>query len=238
MATAKTSAETGTSSTALALSALSLPTLASACRRCEACPLYCAATQAVFGEGPAHARIMLVGEQPGDEEDRRGHPFVGPAGAVLAEALAEAGLPRDEIYLTNAVKHFKFVERGKRRLHEKPNARERAACRPWLAAELRLVRPRIVVALGATAAASLLGPSVRVLRDRGQIRPLTPDTRDETIDALVTLHPSAVLRGPTPERRRELRAWLVGDLRLVAARVDVASRHRERASRAGRAVSE
>jgi uracil-DNA glycosylase family protein len=209
----------------------SLSVVASACRRCQACPLYRCATQSVFGEGPVHARIMLVGEQPGDEEDRRGHPFVGPAGGVLAEALAEAGLTRDEIYLTNAVKHFKFVEQGKRRLHEKPNARERAACRPWLAAELRLVRPRVVVALGATAAASLMGPSVRVLRDRGQLRPLTSfagasDQADEAMEALVTLHPSAVLRGPTPERRRELRAWLVADLRLVAERAVVGTRHR------------
>ena len=189
------------------------------------CPLYREATQAVFGEGPAGARVMLVGEQPGDEEDRRGHPFVGP-GAVLAEVLAEVGLAREELYLTNAVKHFKFVERGPRRLHEKPNARERAACRPWLLAELRLVRPRVVAALGATAAASLLGPSVRVLRDRGKVRPLVlpaPDRDDGSdegaaVDALVTIHPSAILRGPTPERRRELRAWLVRDLRLVAER--------------------
>ncbi len=196
----------------------SLAQAAAACATCRACPLYAAATQAVFGEGPPRAAVMLVGEQPGDEEDRRGHPFVGPAGALLDEALALAGLPRASVYVTNAVKHFKFVERGKRRLHQTPRARAAAACRQWLDDELRLVRPRVVAALGATAAGSLLGPSVRVLRDRGQVFPLARELGAPAPDVVVTIHPSAALRAPTPERRRELRELLARDLALVGAR--------------------
>jgi DNA polymerase len=198
------------------------PTLeeaASACRACRACPLYLHATQAVFGDGPQHARLMLVGEQPGDEEDRRGHPFVGPAGALLDDALAAAGLSRQGVFITNAVKHFKFVERGKRRLHEKPNAREARACNPWLLDELRLVAPRMVVALGATASSALFGPKVSVMRDRGRVLSLTVggDTVEE-IEAVLTIHPSAALRAPTSARRRELREMLVADLALAARR--------------------
>jgi DNA polymerase len=162
---------------------------------------------------------MLVGEQPGDEEDRRGHPFVGPAGALLDGALAEAGLSRAGVFVTNAVKHFKFVERGKRRLHEKPNAREVRACNPWLLDELRLVEPRMVVALGATAASALFGAKVSVMRDRGHVLSLAigGDTV-ETVEAVLTIHPSAALRATTSERRHELRAMLVADLALAARR--------------------
>ena len=189
---------------------------AAACRGCHDCPLYLRATQAVFGEGPAHARLMLVGEQPGDEEDRRGHPFVGPAGALLDRALADAGVPRSDVYVTNAVKHFKFIERGKRRLHERPKAGEIRACNPWLRDELRLVAPRIVVALGATATTALLGGQASVMRDRGRVLVL-PSEDDEArpIQAVLTVHPSAALRAPTSARRQELREMLVSDLALA-----------------------
>jgi DNA polymerase len=198
------------------------PTLedaAAACRVCHACPLYLHATQAVFGEGPRHARLLLVGEQPGDEEDQRGHPFVGPAGALLDGALAAAGLSREGVFVTNAVKHFKFVERGKRRLHEKPNAREVRACKPWLLDELRLVAPRMVVALGATASSALFGSKVSVMRDRGRVLSLPVDGEAiADVEAVVTIHPSAALRAPTSERRHELRDMLVADLALAARR--------------------
>jgi DNA polymerase len=193
----------------------SLAQAAAACRHCQNCPLYLHATQAVFGEGPARARVLLVGEQPGNEEDLQGHPFVGPAGALLDAALTEAGLSRADVYVTNAVKHFKFVERGKRRLHEKPKGREIRACRPWLLDELRLVAPRVVVALGATAAASLFGPRVSVMRDRGHVQRWPVEGADETFDAVLTIHPSAALRAPTSERRHELRAMLVADLTMA-----------------------
>src|SRR5213592_4289213 len=135
---------------------------------CRECPLGFQATQTVWGEGPLHARIMLVGEQPGDQEDLQGRPFVGPAGRLLADALAEAGIPRERTYVTNAVKHFKWLQRGKRRIHEKPNGRERQACYPWLEAEIELVAPRVLVSLGATAAQSLLGPKFRLTQHRGE----------------------------------------------------------------------
>src|SRR5581483_1363783 len=140
-----------------------------AARECTACHLYKRATQTVFGEGPKHAMIMLVGEQPGDYEDQEGKPFVGPAGKIMDRALEEAGIDRKEVYVTNAVKHFKWEPRGKRRIHKKPNAREIAACRPWLEAELRLVRPKLVVAMGATAAQTIFGPSFRVTKERGKV---------------------------------------------------------------------
>ena len=195
----------------------SLAAEAAACRRCRACPLYQNATQAVFGEGPEHAPIVLVGEQPGDEEDVAGHPFVGPAGALLDAALVEAALPRADVYVTNAVKHFKFIQRGKRRLHERANAREVRACRPWLVDELRLIKPRVVVALGATAARAVFSGQVRVTHDRGRWLELAalelgrPQTR-----GLLTLHPAAVLRAPTPALRREMRDLLVRDLHMPA----------------------
>jgi DNA polymerase len=143
---------------------------AAGCTRCE---LYQRATQTVFGEGARHARVMLVGEQPGDQEDKQGRPFVGPAGRLLDQALAAAGLERTDVYVTNIVKHFKWQARGKRRIHEKPNAREIAACRPWLEAEVAAVRPELPVLLGATAAQALLGRGFRVTRSRGQPQPTT-----------------------------------------------------------------
>lgn len=194
----------------------SLAQLVEACRHCHDCPLHLRATQAVFGEGPAPAAIMLVGEQPGDEEDRRGHPFVGPAGALLEAALIAAGLSREDVYLTNAVKHFKFTERGKRRLHEKPNGREIRACRQWLLRELLLVAPRVVVALGATAASSLLGGRIRVMSARGRILTLPIAGLEAPVTSVLTIHPSAALRAPSPERRHALRAMLVADLALAA----------------------
>jgi DNA polymerase len=187
-----------------------------ACRTCHDCPLYLRATQAVFGEGTVPARLMLVGERPADEEDRGGHPFVGPAGALLDDALAEAGVARADVYVTNAVK---LIERGKRRLHEKPKAREVQACNPWLRDELRLVAPRIVVALGATATAALFGGEASVMRDRGRVLSLPGDGDVvESVEAVLTIHPSAALRAPTSERRHELRDMLVADLALAARR--------------------
>jgi DNA polymerase len=194
--------------------ARSLAALARAARACTACPLYRDATQTVFGAGPPAARLLLVGEQPGDEEDREGAPFVGPAGRLLEEMLAQAGLVRGDVYLTNAVKHFKFVMKGKRRLHQKPRGLEIAACRPWLLAEIDRVRPRVILALGATASAALFGARVSVTRDRR--RPvrceLAPHCR-------VTFHPSAALRAPLPEARRQLREAIIEDLRAAAALV-------------------
>jgi uracil-DNA glycosylase len=188
-----------------------LPQLARAARGCKGCPLYRDATQTVFGEGPPRAAIMLVGEQPGNEEDRQGHPFVGPAGGVLRKALAEAGVPRESVYLTNAVKHFKFEQVGPRRIHQRPRGLEVAACKPWLMAEIQQVRPRILVALGATAAAALYGPTVRLTRDRG--RPLDSPLAPL---CLVTFHPSAALRASNTPAAAEIRAALVQDLRQAA----------------------
>jgi DNA polymerase len=166
---------------------------------------------------------MLVGEQPGDEEDRSGRPFVGPAGHLLDEALSAAGVPRADVYVTNAVKHFKFVERGKRRLHDKPKGREVSACSPWLREEVRLVRPRLIVALGATASTSLFGPKVRVMRDHGRVLSMAlSGAGSVSVEAVLTIHPSAALRGPTSERRRELREMLIDDLTI--ARRAVSSR--------------
>ncbi len=177
---------------------------------CRGCPLYTTATQAVFGEGPPDADVMLVGEQPGDQEDRAGEPFVGPAGRVLDRALAEAGISRQRSYLTNAVKHFKWKARGQRRIHDKPSWSEMVACRPWLEQELALVEPRALVLLGATAAQSLLGRDFRIMRSRG--RPLDSALADLV---LATIHPSAVLRAED-ENRDEVYAGLVDDLRVVA----------------------
>ena len=188
-----------------------LARLAAAAKRCTACPLYRNATQTVFGAGPSDANVILVGEQPGDEEDRSGQPFVGPAGRLLDRALADAGIARDRCWVTNAVKHFKWTPRGKRRIHERPNGREIAACRPWLVSELDAIRPRMLVCLGATAAASILGPKVRVLRDRGTIQPSEFAER-----TLVTIHPSAILRARDDRERRAQYDRFVDDLRLAA----------------------
>jgi DNA polymerase len=188
-----------------------LDAVRAAAAACRACPLWQPATQTVFGEGPAGARLMLVGEQPGDLEDLRGRPFVGPAGQLLDRALAEAGIARHQTYVTNAVKHFKYVPRGKRRIHQKPGSLEIQACAPWLEQELALVEPRLVVALGATAAQALLGRAVPIGRSRGRLLPLGPR------QALVTVHPSYLLRLPDEaERAREYQAFLA-DLRLAAA---------------------
>jgi len=179
---------------------------------CRACPLWERATQTVFGEGPAGARLMLVGEQPGDREDRDGHPFVGPAGRVLDEVLRRAGVTRDRVYVTNAVKHFKWTGRGPRRIHDTPNAAEVGACSPWLRREIELVDPRVLVCLGATAARAMLGRDFRLTRHRGELLAGPDDGRLIT----ATLHPSAILRGP-PEAREELMVGVVDDLRLAAA---------------------
>jgi DNA polymerase len=188
--------------------ALTLTALRDAVQRCEGCPLHANATQAVFGEGLLSAPLMLVGEQPGDQEDRAGAPFVGPAGRVLDRALDEAGIDRRRAYVTNAVKHFKWKARGTRRIHDKPTWTEQLACRPWLEAELALVRPRALVLLGATAAQSLLGREFRLTRHRGE--PVESDLA-ELVTA--TIHPSAVLRG---DDREQLFAGLVDDLRIAA----------------------
>ena len=189
----------------------SLASLRRAAAGCEGCDLYRDATQTVFGEGSSPAAVMLVGEQPGDSEDRKGHPFVGPAGRLLHDALREAMLDPDDVYITNAVKHFKFTERGKRRIHATPKVFEVRACWPWLEAELELVRPQVLVALGATAAKALFGAAFRLTQHRGEFiaTPLAPR-------AMATIHPSAILRAPDDEMRRVERARFVDDLRLVA----------------------
>ena len=190
--------------------------LQSAAAACQGCSLYCDATQTVFGEGPVPSRVMFVGEQPGDMEDQRGRPFVGPAGKVLDDAIQQAGLDRKDIYMTNAVKHFKFVLRGKRRIHNKPSIQEAIACRPWLAAELNIVKPTVLVCLGATASQSLMGTDFRMTRQRGKIL-ATPWCQS----TIATYHPSAVLRAPDAARRDEIWSALMADLRLVAEQLAV-----------------
>jgi uracil-DNA glycosylase family protein len=181
---------------------------------CRACDLWKLGTQTVFGEGAEHADIMLVGEQPGDKEDLAGRPFVGPAGRVLDDALQQAGIDRSRVYVTNAVKHFKWEPRGKRRLHKRPDAREVSACRPWLDREIELVSPQVVVCLGATAAQALLGRSFRVTRQRGE---LFPQPAGHVVTA--TVHPSSILRAPDLARREAEMAAFVEDLRLVGRRL-------------------
>lgn len=191
---------------------LSLPALRDAAADCKACPLWRSGTQTVFGQGGRQADIMLVGEQPGDREDRDGRPFVGPAGGLLDRALADAGIDRREVYVTNVVKHFKWEPRGKRRIHKKPNASEIRACRPWLDSELSVVKPRFVVCLGATAAQALLGPKFKVTQQRGTF--VDSDLADYVT---ATIHPSSILRARNDESRREQFEGLVADLSLVAA---------------------
>lgn len=188
----------------------SLVVLRDAAQGCHGCDLYRHATQAVFGEGRRHAAIMLVGEQPGDVEDRKGHPFVGPAGRVLVEAIAAAKLDRTSLFLTNAVKHFKWTPRGKRRIHSKPTHAEVMACRPWLEAELDVVAPGVVVCLGAVAAQSFFGSAFRVTKAFGE---RLHDDAGRTV--IVTYHPSAILRMRTDEEREEARAALVSALRMA-----------------------
>jgi len=189
---------------------LSLPALRDAAAGCRGCHLWEIGTQTVFGEGAPGAEVMLVGEQPGDQEDRAGKPFVGPAGRVLDDALVESGIDRSTTYVTNAVKHFKWQARGKRRIHQKPNWTEMTACRPWLEAEIAVVKPRVLVLLGATAAQSLLGRQFRVTQHRGEL--LESDLA-EAVTA--TVHPSSILRGEPSEREANFAAF-VDDLRVVA----------------------
>jgi uracil-DNA glycosylase len=189
----------------------SLKVLRAAAHECRGCELYKRATQVVFGEGPKEATVMFVGEQPGDQEDRQGEPFVGPAGALLDKALAEARIPRDKVYVTNAVKHFKWEPRGKRRIHKKPRVSEMKACRPWLEAELSAVKPLVVVCLGATAAQAVFGPQFKLMQQRGQVLESALAKK-----VVATIHPSAVLRAPDEEGRRAAYAMLLADLKAVA----------------------
>jgi uracil-DNA glycosylase len=178
---------------------------------CTGCPLWKTGTQTVFGEGSSEAKVVLVGEQPGNDEDLEGRPFVGPAGKLLDRCLVEAGIDRDEVYVTNAVKHFKWAPSGKRRLHKKPNSREIAACRPWLDAELAVLEPEVVVALGATAAQALLGKDFRVTQQRGQLID-SPLARY----VMATVHPSSILRAPDEATRHKEQGRFVADLKKVA----------------------
>ncbi|HEV8605154.1 MAG TPA: UdgX family uracil-DNA binding protein [Tepidisphaeraceae bacterium] len=194
---------------------ITLPALKKAVQGCRGCPLYKNATQAVFGEGPQQARIMFIGEQPGDQEDLAGKPFVGPAGKILDKTLEEVGIERGDVYVTNAVKHFKFEPRGKRRIHSKPSTREMAACKPWLTAEIGAVKPKMVVALGATAAQDLFGKDFKITRERGKI---FEDTQIAPM-VMATIHPSAILRMPDHEARERARREFREDLEKVARRL-------------------
>jgi len=187
-----------------------IPELRAAAANCKACDLWKLGTQTVFGEGSSKARVMLVGEQPGDQEDIQGHPFVGPAGKILDKALEEAGIDRKEVYVTNAVKHFKWEPRGKRRIHKKPNSLEITACRPWLEAEIEVLHPEVLVCLGATAAQSLLGRQFKVSLQRGQWveSPLAPFV-------MATVHPSSLLRAPDDETRHRETQRFIADLKRV-----------------------
>jgi uracil-DNA glycosylase family protein len=188
--------------------------LRSAAEGCRGCELWAPATQVVFSQGSQHARMMMVGEQPGDKEDVQGEPFVGPAGALLRRAIDEAGIELDDVYLTNSVKHFHFEQRGKRRIHQKPELGQMVACRPWLDAELRAVEPELIVPLGATAVRVLLGPEVRVTKQRGQL--LTQETPLGVRRFVPTVHPSSILRGPSSTRHESYEAF-VADLRTAGA---------------------
>ncbi len=185
--------------------------LQEAAKHCKACDLWLRGTQTVFGQGARRAKVMFVGEQPGDKEDLEGKPFVGPAGALLDKALIEAGIDRKQTYVTNAVKHFKWEPRGKRRIHKKPNTVEIAACRPWLDAEIEVVKPQVVVCLGATAAQSLLGRGFRVTQQRGQLLPFR-----KGITVMATVHPSSILRAPDDEARHREMQLFIADLQTVA----------------------
>jgi DNA polymerase len=194
-----------------------LTVLADAVQGCKGCDLYRDATQAVFGAGSPDAKVVLVGEQPGDQEDKAGRPFVGPAGRLLDKALVAAGIDRERVYVTNAVKHFKFEERGTRRIHKTPSRTEVVACRPWLLTEIDSIQPDVVVLLGATAAKALMGSSFRLTAHRGEVLRLPADDKvDLDVDPRVvaTVHPSAILRGPPDEREKAFDA-LVADLRVV-----------------------
>jgi DNA polymerase len=193
-----------------------LPKLRAAAMNCRGCVLWTRGTQTVFGEGPKTARVILVGEQPGDQEDRAGHPFVGPSGKLLDRALEEAGIDRGDVYVTNAVKHFKWErgEKSARRIHKKPNDAEVRACHPWLAEEIRLVRPEVIVCLGATAAQSIMGKSFRVTKERGRAVKAPDGTT-----VIATVHPSSVLRAPDPAARAEAEREFLADMKKVARRL-------------------
>src|SRR6184192_4442421 len=190
--------------------ARSVEQLREAAASCQACDLWVEATQTVFGEGSEHSRMMLVGEQPGDQEDLQGKPFVGPAGRLLERALDEAGIDRRRVYITNAVKHFRFTRRGKRRLHEKPNAGQIRACRPWLDGEIEAVKPRIIVLLGATAAQSVMGPAFRVSKQRGEVL-----SSPFGVSVVATVHPSSILRATDAESREAALASFISDLEVA-----------------------
>jgi|SRR6266550_216786 len=190
----------------------SVTDLREAAAGCRACDLWEKATQTVFGEGATSARMMLVGEQPGDKEDLKGRPFVGPAGRILDEGLRAAGIDRSGVYVTNAVKHFRFTQRGKRRLHEKPNAEQIRACKPWLQSEISVVKPDIIVLLGATAAQAVMGPAFRVSKQRGEVMPSPLG-----IPVLATVHPSSILRATDEASREAATASFVADLKVAAA---------------------
>jgi DNA polymerase len=196
----------------------SLKVLDEAAQSCRGCDLYRHATQAVLGEGRRRSQIMLVGEQPGDQEDLQGHPFVGPAGAMLDKALEQAGLPRSAVFLTNAVKHFKWEPRGKRRIHQKPRISEIRACRPWLEAELRIVKPLVVVCLGAVAAQAIFGSQFKLMQQRGRVLQSSVSPR-----TLATIHPAAVLRAPDEAARREAFASLVKDLKAARKAMEISA---------------
>jgi uracil-DNA glycosylase len=203
-----------------ALKTTALKTLRGEASHCRACPLWKDATQIVFGEGPPDAQVMLVGEQPGDKEDLAGKPFVGPAGQMLNRALEQAGIDRDKVYITGAVKHFKFVLRGKFRLHQKPNTSEIRACRPWYERQLNLIKPDLVVAMGATAAHSVLGGKITpIQKNRGRLIDL-----DDGIKALVTVHPSYLLRLPDADARALEYQRFVDDLKIAAELLNKSAR--------------
>jgi len=190
-----------------------LPSLRDAAQQCKGCDLWKRGTQAVFGEGKVGSEVMLVGEQPGDQEDLQGRPFVGPAGRILDKALDAAGIDRDDVYVTNAVKHFKWEPRGKRRIHKKPSGMEIAACRPWFDEEVKVVRPRVIVCMGATAAQALLGRDFKVTQERGKVI-----SRGD-LPIIATVHPSSILRAPDEETRHTEMARFIEDLRVVARQI-------------------
>jgi uracil-DNA glycosylase len=193
---------------------ITLESLRAAARSCKGCDLYKNATQTVFGEGPKDASVMLVGEQPGDMEDRQGHPFVGPAGRLLDKALAEVRIPRDEVYITNAVKHFRWIQRGKRRLHQKPSIRQVIACKPWLDAEIQVIHPKVVVCLGATAAQSMAGRAVKITQERGKFL-----ESDSGVSIFITIHPSSIYRlREKDEQEKEYRRF-VAEMKLVGRKL-------------------
>ncbi|MBI4446515.1 MAG: UdgX family uracil-DNA binding protein [Acidobacteria bacterium] len=201
-----------------------IPELQKASRSCEGCDLYKRATQTVFGEGSPRARIMLVGEQPGDKEDLEGRPFVGPAGRILAQGLTKAGIPRENVYVTNAVKHFKWIPRGKRRIHDKPRMSEIEACRPWLEAEIAVIKPLVVICLGATAARALMGPKFRLMENRGRV--FEPFWAPWLV---ATVHPSSLLRLQEHEERMRAFQLFVADLKKAASLLGRESKSMEEA---------